>query len=103
MFECELWMLNDTAECLDPYQVTVVVEADGQSEEILSWTSARSSVNANVQGPVARFLLPKWDTDRFSVTARVKGHPELDSTYTLAYKRKVVRTGAVTSMNMDLE
>ena len=103
MFECELWMLNDTAGCIDRQEVKVYIEAEGQSEEILVWSSARSDENANVKGPVARFLLPKWDTDRFTVTARVSGHPEMDSHYTLAYKQKKIRTGAVTSMNMDIE
>ena len=103
MFECELWMLNDTAECLNPYEATVFVEADGQVEEILSWKSVRSSANANVKGPVARFLLPKWNTDRFSVRVRVKDHPEMDSCYILAYKQKKARTGVATAMNMDVE
>ena len=102
-FECELWMLNDTHKPSEPMEVIVTIEAGGHSQTILTWTSPAGGENMNIQGPTARVRLPRWTVDRFTVKAEVKNHPEMNSDYCLAYKRKTERTGVITAMNMDLE
>lgn len=88
IFSCDLWLLNDSFDSSGRYRISVYVCCgDGDMVHVLSWETPELQPNINIEGPTARISLPDWDTDRFNVIVSVDGHPEMDSTYTLAYRK----------------
>ena len=87
-FTAGLWLLNDTFNRVEMNLITIEIAVDGKQKKILKWTPPVSDANTNIQGPTARIKLPKWDTDRFFVFAKVEGQPEYNSEYTLIYRKK---------------
>ena len=88
IFSCDLWLLNDSFDTSGRYRISVYVCCgDGDMVHVLSWETPELQPNINIEGPTARISLPDWDTDRFNVIVSVDGHPEMDSTYTLAYRK----------------
>jgi len=38
--------------------------------------------NTNLVGPVLKAMLPRWNSNRFTLLLEVEGHPEYNSSYT---------------------
>lgn len=87
-FFADIWILNDFYKDLPSGKVTIKILADGVQLTLLSWDYNNLKANINQAGPTVRFKLPAWKTDRFKVFLEVKGHPEYNSDYTLAYKSR---------------
>lgn len=88
--EFTMWLLNDTfGKTPAPYTMTAILVApDGTQTELQSWTTPSAADNENIQGPCVKTVLPTWDgACTFTVKVLVSGHPEMDSSYTLAYKK----------------
>jgi len=101
-FEFSLWLLNDSYESSGMrYNMTAMLVApDGTETELLSWASASLADNENQAGPTVRVKLPDWPgADRFTVKILVSGHPEMDSSYTLAYRPTVMVSAPVYALN----
>lgn len=94
-----LWLLNDTFNRVEMNHITIEIRVNGKRKKILEWTPPVSDSNTNIQGPTARIKLPKWDTDRFYVFAKVEGQPEYNSEYTLLYRQKVKEEQTTAIMN----
>lgn len=99
-FFCDLWILNDRFATAGPFNVTVTLRCDAESVTVLRWKSPAAESNCNIAGPTARLRMPSWDTDRFTVEIAVEGHPEMNSDYTLAYRRIVRREARTAAMNI---
>lgn len=99
-FCCDLWILNDRHAEAGPYTITVTLRCGTESVTVLRWTSPTAESNCNLAGPTARLRLPSWETDRFTVEIAVEGHPEMDSRYTLAYRRVARREARTAAMNI---
>lgn len=100
-FFCELWMLNDTFDNMNSYELELFVEPeDGIENPVLTWTTPRLKPNENIPGPVARVVLPSWNTDRFIVRLDVKGHSDMSSRYVLSYRRNEKKEYRTLSMNV---
>lgn len=87
--EFGLWLLNDSyeSEGMRYNMAAMIVAPDGTETELLSWTTAFLSNNENQAGPTVRAKLPDWPgANKFTVKILVSGHPEMDSSYTLAYR-----------------
>ena len=84
-FYADIWMLNDFYLDVPAGKVTVKIIADGTETEILKWGYAGMKPDINQPGPIAKWNLPAWKSDRFKVILEVEGHPEYNSEYTLAY------------------
>ena len=83
-----LWLLNDRFDTAGQrYELSAVLVApDGKEQVLARWQSGALEPNRNIEGPAVRTKLPRWKGKRtFRVLVRVSGHPELDSSYTLAY------------------
>lgn len=88
IFSCDLWLLNDRFDSSGRYNISVYVCCGGGEKiHVLSWMTPELQPNTNIEGPTARITLPDWNTDRFRVIISVEGHPEMDSSYTLAYRK----------------
>lgn len=87
VFEPELWLLNDRHESLPPLAVEAVLEAGDRRFPLLAWPSAVAAPDTNLQGPRAHFVLPDLGIDRFVLRVSVAGRPELESRYTLSFRR----------------
>ena len=58
------------------------------------WNFAPNAPHANQTGPRLQFRLPSFKADRLMLHLRVVGRPELDSEYTLIYRRDPAAAGA---------
>jgi len=90
MLELGLWMLNDSYQSAGSrYEVkAVLVAPDGAQTDIASWSTPELSANDNIRGPQAEIKLPEWDgANKFCVRLCVAGYPEMDTCYTMAYRK----------------
>jgi beta-mannosidase len=85
VFHCEVWLLNDRYEEIEPQEVRVIIQAGEERVELLRWTSPLAAENTNLAGPTARGILPNWATDRFEVVLEVEGQAAWNSRYLLRY------------------
>ncbi len=86
-FEPELWLLNDRAEALPSLVVEAVLEAGERRIPLLTWQSPAAAADTNVRGPRAHLVLPDLGVARFALRVSVAGRPELESCYTLSFRR----------------
>ncbi|MBR2989203.1 MAG: hypothetical protein IKC64_05730 [Clostridia bacterium] len=92
-FEAELWLLNDTQGVVTDVVKAVLVVGE-EEIELIDW-KATANVNANMQGPTVRCVLPNVDTDRITLKLIAKNGRENE--YYLHYtpNRKVLNTRAL--------
>jgi beta-mannosidase len=83
----ELWILNDLPEDVASGKVKVKIVSGSEEIHIHEWTFSQMNANTNQQGPVVRYKLPSFRSDRFKIILEVEGHPEYNSHYTLAYRK----------------
>ncbi|MCQ2142534.1 MAG: hypothetical protein MJY56_00540 [Bacteroidales bacterium] len=89
VLEFSMWLLNDSygVNGMRYNMSAMLVPPDGTEKELLSWATSSLEDNENQQGPTVRVKLPDWPgANRFTVKLLVSGHPEMDSSYTLAYR-----------------
>ena len=84
-FFAELWLLNDSYEQKNIKTVTMKIETDNVSIELLTWHPSKIIDNTNMAGPTGRLKLPHLDQKQFKLLVEVEGHPEYNSDYTLLY------------------
>jgi beta-mannosidase len=87
-FFTDIWLLNDRFEEIKPMNIVVKIQAGSEETIILKWQSFSGEANVNIEGPTARFKLPKWNINSFKVLVEVEGKPEYNSEYTLMYQKK---------------
>lgn len=80
-----IWMLSDLPDIVEAGCMSVYVGVLGERRHLADWNYPALAANTNQAGPVVRFTLPSFTTDRFHVWLDVKGHPEYSSDYTLAF------------------
>lgn len=85
-FTASAWILNDLPSGSLPGKLTLSIVVGEEKQTILTWDYGAAEPNVNLQGPVARFTLPSWNTERFKVIVEVVGHPEYTSEYHLLYQ-----------------
>lgn len=85
-FSAELWILNDLPYPAGKGKITVSLAAGNKKIRISEWNFPQPEINTNICGPLVKFRLPAWDTDRFKLLLEMDGHPEFNSEYTLLYK-----------------
>jgi beta-mannosidase len=81
-FSCQLWILNDQYRTLDPGMVKATLMAGKKVLELDSWVFGNVESNSNLEGPVLKLKLPRWQSDGFILHLEVLGHPEYSSDYT---------------------
>lgn len=84
IIETELWLLNDTYECVSD-EIEVYIEIGGQRIDIAVWQTGLSLENENIKGEKYQTALPCADTDRFYVVAKSKKYGE--SRYMLKFNK----------------
>ena len=94
VFDPELWLLNDRHEPLPPLTVVAVLEAGEQLIPLVSWQSPAAECDTNICGPRAHLALPDLGVERFVLRVSVAGRPELESRYTLSFRRAEKSTEA---------
>jgi hypothetical protein len=53
---------------------------------LLRWEYAELSANMNLAGPIIRYVLPDFKTDRITLVLKAIDCPDMHSEYTLLYK-----------------
>jgi beta-mannosidase len=100
LFETDLFILNDRYSSLPPGRVRVKLVAEGNTELVLlDWDHRDLNPNENLEGPTARGILPRWNTDRFTLVLEVEGHPEYNSEYTLLYQSNQPHSNSTSLLN----
>lgn len=100
-FDPELWALSDSPHATAGAKISAYVRVGGKDTHLLDWNFPDLAPNTNARGPKLHFVLPRVEVDRFQLLLKVDGRPELDSTYTLAYRPKAeVKQQAVATMNL---
>jgi beta-mannosidase len=100
-FDPELWALSDSPHTTPGATISAYIRLGDKDTHLLDCTFPELAPNTNARGPKLHFVLPRAEVDRFQLQLRVAGRPELDSTYTLAYRPKtVVKQQAVATMNL---
>ena len=87
-FKAELFMLNDTYQAVEPKQVKVFLNADGQDMHLTSWDFPGSEGFKNAVGPLLEVNLPAMQNARFRIRVEVLGEVELSSEYVFLFKAK---------------
>lgn len=90
-FTAELWLLHDGPEPIGPCTVRASLHLDGAIVPLLSWDAPALAPRQNLAGPTVSAVLPALSGKTFSLSLEVPGRPELDSSYTLAYRRTVAK------------
>jgi len=83
--EMELWLLNDTYECVSD-EVEAFIEIGNEKIEIVKWQTGISEENENIKGEKYEVILPKIDADRLFVVLKTKKYGE--SRYMLKYDKE---------------
>ena len=99
-FFCELFLLNDKYDAVSAGTLQAILLApNGEKTVLLTWEYPTPTPYQNIAGPTARIVLPRWETDRFTLIIEDIRHPERSSQYTLAYHRKSAPKPLQTSLN----
>lgn len=98
--DCGLWILNDSPSRVEALEIDVFISCREDRRHLLHWECPSSGPDENIIGPVIRTVLPEWDgCSIFTIEISVKGHPEMNSEYRLAYRKRPGRTNVTAAMN----
>lgn len=86
VFNPELWILNDLQESVAGSKIEAYLRINDEEIFLLGWEYAELSANMNLAGPIIRYVLPNFATDRITLVLKVPDYPEMNSEYTLLYK-----------------
>ena len=84
-FSCDLFMLNDAYRSLEKSSMEVVLQYDDKEMLLMRWDCPASDDFRNVEGPTATAVIPEMERDLFTLSIRVAGKPEYNSSYLLYY------------------
>jgi hypothetical protein len=70
----------------------VKIIAGNYEKVVAGWDFPEAIENENILGPTIRFILPRMESDRFTLMLEVDGKPEWNSSYTLHYKAHTINT-----------
>jgi hypothetical protein len=66
-------------------KIEVFLQYDDQEKLLLTWDCPASDGFRNVEGPAATIVIPEMKRDLFTLSIRVEGKPEYNSSYLLHY------------------
>lgn len=84
-FSCDLFMLNDAYRSLEKSSMEVVLHYDDKEMLLMIWDCPASDDFRNVAGPTATAVIPEMKRDLFTLSIRVAGKPEYNSSYLLHF------------------
>jgi beta-mannosidase len=85
LFSCDLFMLNDAYRSLEKSRIEVVLQYDDKEILLMRWDCPASDDFRNVKGPTATAVIPEMKRDLFTLSIRVAGKPEYNSSYLLHF------------------
>ena len=85
LFSCDLFMLNDAYRSLEKSRIEVVLQYDDKEILLMRWDCPASDDFRNVEGPTATAVIPEMKRDLFTLSIRVAGKPEYNSSYLLHF------------------
>lgn len=88
IFTAPIWILNDQYSALTEGDLTIRIKAGDEYHKLLQWNFGNLEPNTNLEGPVAKLLLPRFNTNRFDLILESGKYPELNSTYTLLFEAR---------------
>lgn len=91
VFSCDLYMLNDSYRGLEKSNIEVVMKYDDKEIVLLEWDCPASDGFRNMEGPTANIVIPEMKTDLFTISLKVKGKPEYNSSYVLLYSGENIK------------
>ncbi len=81
LFSTQLWILNDSYQAIESGVVRATLFSGKKVKDLGTWEFGRVEANTNLEGPVLKKLLPRWDANGFVLLLEVEGHPEYNSSY----------------------
>ncbi len=91
-FSCELFLLNDTYQSVDPAKITVTLQYDdGKELTLLAWDFPGTSEFQNLKGPTAHAKIPEMKNGLFAIQVKVEGKKDYNSVYILSYAGNSVK------------
>jgi beta-mannosidase len=87
IFAPELWILNDSYEDQPggTVEISLGFGPEGDEMPLLEWNFPSLEPNANICGPIMRYVLPNRDAEFMTLKLRVRGKKDWDSYYKLRY------------------
>ena len=85
LFTCDVFMLNDTYSSMGELKIEVFLQYDDQEKLLLTWDCPASDGFRNVEGPAATIVIPEMKRDLFTLSIKVEGKPEYNSSYLLHF------------------
>jgi len=80
-FSTQLWILNDSYQAIESGVIKATLFSGNKVKNLGTWEFGRVEANRNLEGPVLKTLLPRWDASGFVLLLEVEGHPEYNSSY----------------------
>jgi len=90
-FSFDLFLLNDSYIQTEKVRITVVLQYDGKEIELMTWDCPGAEPFKNVQGPTMYSCLPRMESNLFTISVKVDGHPEYESVYKLLYSGENIK------------
>ncbi len=86
LFAAEIWLLHDGMTAIPSGTIRASICCNGNAYEVLSWSHEGTAPMCNLCGPVLKWQLPPWETDRFELHLDSEQEPEWSSCYELSYR-----------------
>lgn len=91
VLSCDLYMLNDSYGSLEESRMEVVMQYDDKEMLLLTWDCPSSDGFRNMEGPAATIVIPEMKSDLFTLSIRVEGNPEYNSSYILLHSGEHIK------------
>ncbi|MBK5194884.1 MAG: hypothetical protein JJE08_02460 [Proteiniphilum sp.] len=91
VLSCDLYMLNDSYRSLEKSKMEVVMQYDDKEILLLTWDCPAADSSRNIEGPAATIVIPAMKRDLFTLSLKVKGKPEYNSSYLLLYSGEKIK------------
>lgn len=89
-FRAEVWLLNDTLDCMSSLTIEVIGRYEGHEKVLLVWQTDSTPAQTNQQGPSVYWKLPdRGEEEMFTIELRCCKQPEVGSIY-----RYILRSAA---------
>jgi beta-mannosidase len=84
-FACDLYLLNDSYDMTGKNRITVTLQYDGTEKELMAWECPGAEPFTNIQGPTAHIRIPSMKSNLFTISVKVDGQSEYNSTYVFLF------------------
>jgi beta-mannosidase len=85
-FYAELWILNDSPQCIPAGRINVFTETDGSKTFLYSWSYPDIQANTNLRGETVRYTMPYLTNNRVKLILENDGNRSMNSEYTVICK-----------------